>query len=212
MKQYQTYLFDWDGTIAQTLEVWLKVIKDLCNEFGVFPSDKDIADHFGDWEAARAFGLAEDQIPKYVKELEERSHKAIPNAPLYPDAKDVLNKLKNDGKQLALITSSIRRTIELVIEHHGLGGIFDVVVTGNDVRAHKPDPECIDFAVDALGAEKADSIMVGDSIKDLGAADNAGIDSMLFYPPAHELFYSPDYFDNHKPTYTIHSWAELNRL
>ena len=51
--------------------------------------------------------------------------------------------------------------------------------------------------------------MLGDSEKDVRAAHNAGIDSILFFPPEHNDYYSLEELAADKPTHIIHSWREL---
>ena len=50
--------------------------------------------------------------------------------------------------------------------------------------------------------------MVGDSAKDLGAAANAGIDSILVYPEAHAAYYDLDVLRRFKPSYVCASVRE----
>src|SRR5687768_6613994 len=102
---------------------------------------------------------------------------------------EMLQFLKKQNKRLALLTSSMGSTIDAVLEFHQLKDFFEVVVTGDTVTHHKPHPECIEVALEALGISGDKAVMVGDSANDLGAARNAGIDSLLYYPQTHQLFY-----------------------
>ena len=54
--------------------------------------------------------------------------------------------------------------------------------------------------------------MVGDTDKDLGAAANFGIDSMLFYPPEHEKFYPLEKLKGYNPTYVFDDFKKLLEL
>lgn len=54
--------------------------------------------------------------------------------------------------------------------------------------------------------------MIGDTEKDIAVANNAGIDSVLFYPPEHEEFYSLEKLKEHNPTYVISDFKELIKL
>lgn len=203
MKDYEAYLFDWDGTLSQTLDVWLRVLRTLYNKYGLYPSDTEIAQLFGDWEAAEKLGLASEKLPDFVKELEGAAHHAVSRATLYPGAKETLISLREQGKKTALITSSVRVTIDAVLGHHDLVELFDVVITGNDVTEHKPNPESLLYTIKELGVSADESIMIGDSDKDILAAKNAKIDSMLFYPSSHETFYNKSYLQGLNPTYVI---------
>lgn len=127
--------------------------------------------------------------------------------PLYSGVVEMLIRLKDQHKKLALITSSERQVIDIVLSHHELVDLFDLVISVNDVKVHKPDPEGILFAIEKFGVDPADAVMIGDSDKDLGAAKNAKIDSILFYPESHELVYDRAYLESFNPVATVRDWA-----
>lgn len=60
-----------------------------------------------------------------------------------------------------------------------------------------------------LGASPSETIMVGDSPNDLIAAKKANIDSVLYFPFKHEVFYDIDDLIALSPTFIVHNWAEL---
>ncbi len=51
--------------------------------------------------------------------------------------------------------------------------------------------------------------MIGDSDKDLGAANNFGIDSVLFYPPEHKKFYDIEKLKKLRPTYIVSDLRQI---
>ncbi len=209
MKEYQAYLFDWDGTLATTLDTWLKIIKQNYKKYGLFPDDATITADFGDWRAAEKRGLAPEKVDAFVEDLRKLAHNTIQSAPLYPHAKETIAKLRASGKKTALVTSSTRETIDAVLEHHDLVDLFDIVVTGSEVENHKPHPESLAFAMKELGVSKPDSVMIGDSDKDLLAASNAGIDSILFFPDSHQTFHNRTKLEALNPIAVIADLQEL---
>ena len=80
------------------------------------------------------------------------------------------------------------------------------------MKVHKPDPEGILSALEHLGVAKEKAVMLGDTDKDLGAAKNAGIDSILFYPKIHQQFYERQEFEAFEPAFVLESWNELASL
>lgn len=133
----------------------------------------------------------------------------LPDVALFDHATTLLQHLKSEGKQVALITTSLRPLLDLVMCNHGVEELFDLIVTSEDVKTHKPDPEGINYAIAHLGATKSKTIMLGDSGFDLQAAKNAGIDSLLFYPEPHEIMYDLAELKVHEPKYVIRTWQEL---
>lgn len=87
----------------------------------------------------------------------------------------VLGHLRGRGVSLGIVSTKFRYRIEEILEREGLLGYFDVVVGGEDVSRHKPDPEGLLTALHRLGGSKADFLYVGDSVVDAEAARHAGI-------------------------------------
>jgi pyrophosphatase PpaX len=208
---YDAYLFDWDGTLGRSLEMWLDVVRLLLEKYGVenVPDDVVIASFGNMKKMIPEAGLPAEKIKDFMADALHESHLRSMNIELYDGAIDTLERLKNEGKKLALITTNWRKSVELMLKNHSMQHIFDHCITGDDVKEHKPDPEGILRALTEIGIEKDRSVMIGDTENDLGAAANAGIDSILFYPPSHQLFYDLTKLQEHKPTRVIAGWEEL---
>ena len=209
MNNYDVFLFDWDGTMTASLELSFEILRTQYGRYGLTPTDAEIAKHFGDHRSAVHFGLDESRLTQFNKELQGIFRERMPSVPLYPDAQRVLSTLKGKGKKTALITSALREVVDASLAHHEVVEMFDVVIALEDVAEPKPHPEGILAALDRFEVSKNRAIMLGDSHKDLEAAKNAGVDSLLFYPPAHKLVFDEAILKKYQPTYTIISWREL---
>lgn len=206
MDRYDYFLFDWDGCLAKTLEAWLGAYRIAFTQYGLSPTDLEIAYHLGDWEIGKHFDIAD-----YVKFNEIAVKIAIEklkSVELYDGATELLNNLMK-SKKLALVSSGSREIIENGLRHNDIEAIFDFIITGEDVTNHKPHPESLELALNAIGGIKEKTIMIGDSNKDIGAAANFGIDSVLVYPESHKLFYDLQDLQKLKPTYTISKFSDL---
>jgi pyrophosphatase PpaX len=209
MKEYDTFLFDWDGTLARTLELWIEQIGVQFDAYGLKATKAQLVRDFGDLKSPLKYGLPEHLLTGMQEAVNEAVRRRLPDVPLFDDADVMLRLLKAKGKRVALITTSLRPLLHIVLRNHGLEGLFDLIVTSEDVKTHKPDPEGINFAISHLGADKARTIMLGDSGFDLLAAKNAGIDSALFYPEPHEVLHDLTALQAHGPKYTVRAWKEL---
>lgn len=209
MRDYDTFLFDWDGTLARTLELWIEQIEKQYIAYGLKATRREIVSDFGDLKAPLKYGLPQHHLSELQEAVNIEVQRLLPDVPLFDDAEGLLRHLKSQGKQLALITTSLRRLLDIVMSRHEIEDLFDLIVTSEDVKAHKPDPEGINFAVSHLGADKARTIILGDSGFDLLAAKNAGIDSALFYPQPHEIIHDLAELQAHGPTYTIRAWKDM---
>lgn len=94
---------------------------------------------------------------------------------LRPGAERVLSALSRGGIPRALVTNVGRLAVARVLARLGIGERLPVVVTRNDVADLKPSPEGLLRALAALGCAPDASLMVGDSLSDVGAARAAGL-------------------------------------
>jgi pyrophosphatase PpaX len=211
MKQYEYILFDWDGCLAKTLDIHLDSYKKTFAEYGIYPEDRTITHEiFGSWDSPKKLGIKD--IKTYTKKYLARADKACQAVVLYDGVKETLAILKKRGKKLVLITSSLRTTVKAALKYNGLENMFEIVLFSEDVSNIKPDPEVINLALEKLGGKKDQSIIVGDSKSDLGAANNAGIDSLLFYPEHNKKFYDLNMLKTYNPTYIINDFAEVLKI
>jgi pyrophosphatase PpaX len=89
---------------------------------------------------------------------------------------EVLPRLLAEGRRLGIVTAKRRQTVQLAFDRlPELEHSFDVIVTSEDTRRHKPDPEPLRLALRRLEAAPHEAAYVGDSPFDVRAAKAAGI-------------------------------------
>ena len=76
---------------------------------------------------------------------------------------------------LGIVSTKYRRRIEGILERERLLDSFAVIVGGEDVSQHKPDPQSLLLALDRLGVPAREALYVGDSVTDAQAARRAGV-------------------------------------
>src|SRR5579884_3161882 len=102
MKTYSYILLDWDGNIAKTLDIWLEAIRASLLRRNIKKSDLQIALSFGLIEEyMRDWGVKDIDIA--MNEAHAFARQRLPFVELYPEALQVLEKLYEMGKHLALI-------------------------------------------------------------------------------------------------------------
>lgn len=208
MNSYQYYLLDWDGNLARTLHIWLEVFRVVLEKRGIYKTDHEIAETFGKFSDYIELWDIKDGAEAH-DEARLLARERLPEVELYPDALEVLEALHKAGKKLALITTSRHIYVDHLLEKYSIKDMFDVIIAGDDVTHHKPHPESLEKALAALGGTKEQAVMIGDSDKDLGAAKNFGIDSILFYPPEHGVFYKLETLKEHEPTYVVDDFTKI---
>lgn len=210
-KAYNYILLDWDGNLARTLHLWLEAYRIVLAEEGYFPTDKEIGASFGHVTSYFSELGIKNAAEVYAR-ADAIGRQKLPDIELYPDALEVLNYFKDTNKKTALITSSKQENIDPLLEKYDIRHLFDVTITRFDVENQKPHPESIEKALILLDGIKDEAIIIGDSDKDVLAGINSGIDSILFYPPEHELFYELDELRTHNPTYVVHDFRDIMNI
>lgn len=96
----------------------------------------------------------------------------------YPDVDAGLRKLKAAGFALALVTNKPIRFVPKILDHMGWTPLFGEVIGGDSLPTKKPDPAPLLHVCKTLGFTPEQAIMIGDSINDIMAGKNAGIDTI----------------------------------
>jgi pyrophosphatase PpaX len=211
MKEYRYILFDWDGNLAKTLDLWQKSLRIPLEKRGHFLTDKEIGANFGALKERLESQNYKD-VDSIISEASEIATQILPSVELYPDALVVIEALSKAGKQIALVTTSKHDYIDPLLKKYNMVKLFNVVVCGDDVSHHKPHPEPIIKALNLLNGEASRAVMIGDSRKDIEAAKSVGVDSILFYPPSHKRFHDIDSLLSFKPTYMVTDFREILKI
>ena len=210
MKQYKNVLFDWDGCLAMSVDVWVESARQILDREGLQVTDQQIFAVFGKQGVMTYFPVANPEACQ--AELIKQAGLKLRQLRLYKGAKNCLQTLRRQGKTITIVSDCRREILEAGLAHNGLLKYFDEIITRGDAAHRKPHPAGINLALAALDANPENSIMVGDTEKDLLAAKNAGIDSVLFYPSAHTRLYDAASLQAYSPTYRVCSHAEVAEL
>ncbi len=202
MPNIQTVLFDLDGTLIDSIQLILESYHHTLATHGISPrSDEEWLRGVGTPLTAQFAEWREDQqrfealIATY-REYNLANHDRM--VQVYPGIADVVRAIKAMGRQTGLVTSKNRpgaiRGLKLV----GLEPYLDVLVCADEVGNPKPHPEPVEKAVALLGATKASTVYVGDSIHDMISGRAAGVQTaaVLWGPfrRTHLQAAEPDYW------------------
>lgn len=196
--QYKYFFFDWDGCLVKSLDCALANHHKALSDFGVHANDAIIAKNFGNHQFPSLFGI--DDTESFWQRLNWYATEGVHTIEMYVGAVELLAYAKRQGK-IAIVSSLGKEPLQKGIHHHSLDTIVDLVISGDDVAEYKPHPEGIVRALRYFDANPSEAIMIGDTEKDVLAAHNAGIDSLLVFPDEHALFYNYEELVAHKPTH-----------
>ncbi|GEN36432.1 MULTISPECIES: pyrophosphatase PpaX [Aneurinibacillus] len=179
MNRYQYVLFDLDGTLIDTNNLILTSFMYTLEKF--YPGKytrEDIIPHMGKplYDQMKLFGpeRAEELVQIY-REHNEQVHDELVEE--FPNVLETIEDLAEMGVKMGIVTTKQRKTAEMGLRLFGLDTYMDAFVCYQDTKNHKPHPEPVQKAMQALGADPARTLMVGDSQYDIQAAQNAGVAS-----------------------------------
>lgn len=214
MKNFDLILFDWDGTIAITLDYWVEAIKDTIEMHGLDFSEEDVIKLWNQKLNLEQFNELTDESRKNVfKELVIKAHDLIPRIiKYYPNFDVTLRQLKEAGFKLGIVTNSDLNFIESNLIESGLIDLFDTVVTADDVDNLKPDPQGINMALKATNSLRERTLYIGDMITDIQAAKAAGVKIAFYRPKENEKYILDGFKEALDIDYTFKDYTELKYI
>jgi HAD superfamily hydrolase (TIGR01549 family) len=180
-------VFDWDGTLADTLPLMYRATEEVLAGFGLRLTWEEYCRLWTpDWRLLyRTIGLA-DEIVDEAGRRWWAAYRGRDEANLQPGAGEALERLHAAGYPLALVTAGLRDNVGAQLRRHGLERLLPVRVHGDDLPEGKPHPAPLLRAIHELGlGPTAQGIAyVGDALDDMRMARAAGaravgIDSVL---------------------------------
>jgi ribulose-phosphate 3-epimerase len=185
LDRYDAWLFDLDGTLADTAPGIAHALNAALAAAGLVPIDAARIRGWIGGGARRlvATALAERGVPATEADVSRvltaylDAYAAAPlhGTRLFPGALATLSALRAAGKRLGVVTNKPTAITRSVLAGLGIDGHFGVVVAGDDVTRPKPQPEGVQAALRALRTTPPRAVLVGDSGNDVGAARAAGI-------------------------------------
>ena len=177
---YNYVIFDIDGTILDTEFAVLSSLQKLVLE--------ELNKDFSFEELRFALGIPGEATlnklgitnlsqsnEKWNKYLKEYFH----HVKVFDDIKDTLDELSEMGISIGIVTSKNKEEFINDFVPFGLSNYFNLVVCADDTKKHKPDPEPILKFIELSGADKSQTIYIGDTKYDMDCAVSAGVDFAL---------------------------------
>lgn len=167
-------LFDWDGTIVDTIPMIYRANVVALREFGITMTREWYRDRYTpDWRRSyQELGIPEHQwdavAARWAQEMRTGRPRAIAHA------RPAIRRLRASGVRLGLVTASTRNVVEHNLDRLNLAGTFEAIRYADDVERSKPHPDALLEALDELGVAAAEARYVGDTTVDLAMAEAAG--------------------------------------
>lgn len=181
MADLHLLVFDWDGTLADSVGRIVETMQVAATEVGLaVPSEQAVRDIIG-------LGLPEAIATLFPELADPQRAEALVRAyaaqyialeqtpsPLFPGVLDTLESLRTRGFLLAVATGKSRRGLDRVLRQHHLERFFDATRCA-DETASKPDPLMLRQMLAQLRVGPEQAMMLGDSQHDVAMAARAGM-------------------------------------
>ncbi len=182
-------IFDMDGVLVDTENAYLNMFRDFLRAHGK-PVREDIllkivgADSKKTWKYMGKLWGEED-----TEKIRQLFHSEYPDGTLdyreylFPGVPQMLRTLKQKNYLLALASSSKKKDIRRMLKENELGSYFTVVVSGEEYKESKPDPEIYNDVKRQLGLNSEECLVVEDSTYGIRAAKAAGLEVIAVDDP-----------------------------
>ena len=179
-------LFDYDGTIVDSA---IMIVEGAIAAFRICglpdPDPKKVRENIGkplaialDEYMPPGFNVTPNEISEaYRSWYAEQGRLGLQNEPLYPGVVELLKELKTDDWLIGIATNKSRIGLTNGLAKHSLSDMFDITLS-TDENIPKPNPAMAIKAMNDLGVDKENCVMIGDTINDIGLGVNAGITSI----------------------------------
>ncbi|MBQ8907252.1 MAG: HAD-IA family hydrolase [Clostridia bacterium] len=191
---YQYYLFDFDGTLVDSMPSWISKMMHILHRAGVsYPENViEIITPLGDKGTAEYF-IRELGVPMTVSEMiAEMDEVALPayrgKIPLKAGVYDALHRLREKGYHLAVLTASPHRMLDPCLKRTGVYDLFDFVWSCEDFGMTKGEVEIYRAAAREMQTTVDKVAFFDDNINAVGTAKAAGMYAVGVYDPSGDGF------------------------
>ena len=204
LKSKKIIIFDMDGTLIDSIGIWnlldhntilkfankdidLEVIQKDRNDYFINNKSGEVYLNYCEFIAKKYnINMSKEELHKKRKDL---AFELLVNTMDYKDnAPEVVKKLYDLGYTLVLATTTTRFDLDIyanknktMMEKLALNNYFDYILSKEDVKNKKPDPEIYLKVLEHYNVNASDCIVIEDSIQGITSAKNAGLETINIY-------------------------------
>ena len=209
-RRFDLLVFDWDGTVMDSIERIVASLRAACNDLGWEPRStfalRDVIG-LGLREAALRLypRLEAADYQRFVERYRHHFMVADPTpSELFPGAADTLHELRRQGYLLAVATGKGRQGLNKVLHDTGLTALFHSTRCADETTS-KPHPQMLLEIMQELAVPAAATLMIGDTEYDMEMASNAGTHALAVDYGVHDRVR----LARHAPLHCLSEFREL---
>lgn len=197
MKSVNCIIFDFDGTIADTMSEMIRIYNENHRKFGVKPVSDDELGSLraqGPYDIMKELKISTLKLPLIMFRLKRVLRRRIPGIEPCTNMVNLIHSLKENGYRLGILSSNSVENIRLFLQRNGLD-CFDFIHSSSNVFGKHRGLARI---IKKSGVSEENLIYIGDEIRDIEATDRVGVPiiavSWGYNSPESLKRYAPDYF------------------
>ncbi len=194
MKYFDTYLFDFDGTLVDSMPAYCAAMKRILDDFGISygPDLIKIITPLGTIGTAKYY-VEKMGVPETEEKLIERMKEYLIDAywhhiPAKANVETALKALKERGASLNVLTASPHITLDACLKRLGLFDLFDNVWSCDDFFTTKADPEIYRMVAKKIGTTVDQVLFLDDNYNADKTAKSANMPVCGVFDPSSEEY------------------------
>jgi phosphoglycolate phosphatase len=176
---YKNILFDFDGTVFDTVEGITKSAQYALKKRGIDAELEDLRCFAGPPlvdKFMEVYGFSREEAERATADFRERYEPiGVRECRVFPGIKELLQQLIDRGFNVGIATSKPQHLAEWLLEQEGMTGLFKVICGSSAEGNNNAKWQVLQRAMDALGATAADTVLVGDTKYDVEGAKRCGV-------------------------------------
>lgn len=203
-KNTQAFIFDFDGTLANTFGIVVRAMNQFSRDYGYEPISEAELDYLRGLPAhqvLKSLGIPWYKVPDMILRFQRYVKTHMVEVELFPLVVDILIALKSKGYVLGIITSNSRENVELLLKKHACDALDFI----HSSRHFFGKAKTLKKVIKQWGLDKQSVYYIGDETRDIDAARICGIKSIAVTWG----FNKRNLLEAHKPDFLIDELMEL---
>jgi phosphoglycolate phosphatase len=206
--KFRALIFDFDGTIADTLSETRIIFNELASDYGIREVEEhEVADlrHLSLNEILSTLKISKRHVPSIIARGTSIMRKNIDRLKLIEGMKEALIELREHTDNFGILTSNATANVDVFLKNHGIRDLFDFVSSTSKLTGKSRHLKAIrkTFSLD-----HPEMIYIGDELRDVKAAQKAGIP----HASVSWGFNSRESLAGAKPTFLFNHPEEFEKL
>ena len=200
-------IFDFDGTLANTLSAIIKLINGHAQEYQIKPlGDKDVENLRGmsNLDIIRKYHIPVVKVPSLILRTQKELHQKIDQVELFPGIRELVLSLKRRMFRLGILTSNSRENVQKLLRARDLD-VFDFIHSESNFFGKT---RALLHLLHKHGLAKDEVIYIGDEARDIEACHHAGVAVIA----VSWGFHRKDLLRAKNPTFLVDSPVEIENI